>query len=208
MTKRSKLLSCVILAIAVAAGAAAVLRGSFRPSTALASGTLLAPARAPADFSLIDNRGRAFGPANLRGHWSLLFFGYTNCPDFCPTTLTTLAVLEKRLRASGATVVPQVVFVSLDAARDTPAQLNKYVPNFDPGFIGVTAASQADIEKVAKQWGIAVAIQRAANGNYAIDHSEAIFVVNPDGKLSAILSGPFSADVLQGDFERIVSARA
>jgi protein SCO1/2 len=138
----------------------------------------------------------------------LLFFGYTNCPDFCPTTLTTLAALEKRLRAAGAAVVPRVVFVSLDAARDTPAQLDSYVPHFDPDFTGVTASSQADIEAVAKRWGIAVSIQRAANGNYAIDHSEAIFVVNPDGKLRAVLTGPFSVAVLQGDFERIVGARA
>lgn len=208
MTNRSKVLACVIIAVAVAGGAAAALRWSSRSPPVLTGGTLLAPARALADFSLTDNRGRSFGPADLRGHWSLLFFGYTNCPDFCPTTLTTLAVLEKRLRAAGATIVPQVVFVSLDAARDTPAQLNKYVPSFDPDFTGLTAASQADIEALAKRWGIAVSVQRAANGNYAIDHSEAIFVVDPDGKLRAVLTGPFSVDVLQGDFERIVGARA
>ncbi len=68
----------------------------------LATGTLLTPSRALPDFSLIDSQGSGFGPANLRGHWSLLFFGYTNCPDFCPTTLTTLAALQKRLRADHA----------------------------------------------------------------------------------------------------------
>ena len=73
-------------------------------------------------------------PANLRGHWSLLFFGYTNCPYFCPTTLTTLAAMQARLRAENATVLPQVIFVSVDAKRDTPAQLAKYLPNFDPGI--------------------------------------------------------------------------
>ncbi len=121
----------------------------------LASGTILAPARALADFSLIDNQGRGFGAANLRGHWSLMFFGYTNCPDYCPTTLTTLAALEKQLRAAKIAAPPQVIFVSVDAKRDTPAQLNQFVPDFDPDFIGLTAASQPAIEALAKKWGVA-----------------------------------------------------
>jgi len=190
--------------------AGGLLAGRFllpKPPAVLATGTLLAPARALADFSLIDNQGRPFGPADLQGHWSLMFFGYTNCPDFCPTTLTTLALVEKRLRAAKA-VEPQVIFVSLDAKRDTPAQLNRYVPNFDPTFIGLTAADQASIEGIAKKWGIAVAIQTAANGDYIVDHSEAIFVIDPDGKIAAVLSGPFTVEALQSDFRRIVTARA
>lgn len=207
MTARSKLLSFAFLCVAAAAGLAAALIWSPKPRVALATGVLLVPSRALADFSLIDSQGRSFGAANLRGHWSLMFFGYTNCPDFCPTTLTTLAALEKRLRAAKAES-PQVIFVSVDAKRDTPAQLAKYVPYFDPDFIGLTAADQPAIERQAKKWGVAVMIEPASDGNYTVDHSGALFVINPAGNLAAILTGPFTVDALQSDFKRIVTGGA
>ena len=214
MTLRSKLLSLVFVCVLAAGGFAAAIIWSPKPppalalALALASGTILAPARPLADFSLIDNQGRSFGAANLRGHWSLMFFGYTDCPDYCPTTLTMLAALEKQLRAAKTVAPPQVIFVSVDAKRDTPAQLNQFVPNFDPEFIGLTAASQPAIEALAKKWGVAVNIQYAANGNYIVDHSTEIFVIDPAGNLAAILTGPFTVDALQSDFRRIVTGRA
>lgn len=174
----------------------------------LTTGTFLTPSRELPDFSLIDQQGRTFGAADLRGHWSLMFFGYTNCPDFCPTTLTTLAAMEKRLRAAKAAVLPQVIFVSVDAKRDTPAQLAKYVPYFDPDFIGLTAADQPSIEAVAKKLGVGVIIQAASDGNYTVDHTSAIYVLNPDGRITAILTGPFTVAAVQEDFQRIVAARA
>jgi protein SCO1/2 len=207
MTHRSKLLSFVFVCVLAAGGFAAAIIWSPKPPLGLASGTILAPARPLADFSLIDNQGRSFGAANLRGHWSLMFFGYTDCPDYCPTTLTMLAALEKQLRAAKTVAPPQVIFVSVDAKRDTPAQLNQFVPNFDPEFIGLTAASQPAIEALAKKWGVAVNIQYAANGNYIVDHSTEIFVIDPAGNLAAILTGPFTVDALQSDFRRIVTGR-
>jgi len=208
MTVRSKLWSLVFVCVLAAGGFVAASIWSPKPPLVLASGTILAPARPLADFSLIDNQGRSFGAANLRGHWSLMFFGYTDCPDYCPTTLTTLAALEKQLRAAKTVAPPQVIFVSVDAKRDTPAQLNQFVPNFDPEFIGLTAASQPAIEALAKKWGVAVDIQYAANGNYIVDHSTEIFVIDPAGNLAAILTGPFTVDALQSDFRRIVTGRA
>jgi protein SCO1/2 len=198
----------VFICVLAAAGLVAAVIWSPKPPLALASGTILAPARPLADFSLIDTQGRSFGSANLRGHWSLMFFGYTNCPDYCPTTLTTLAALEKQLRAAKTVAPPQVIFVSVDAKRDTPAQLNQFVPYFDPEFVGLTAASQPAIEALAKKWGIAVNIQYAANGNYIVDHSAEIFVIDPAGNLAAILTGPFTVDALKSDFQRIVTGRA
>lgn len=207
MTFRSKVLSLAFLCILAAGGIATAIIGRPKPPVALASGTILAPARTLANFSLIDNQGRSFGQQDLRGHWSLMFFGYTNCPDYCPTTLTTLAALEKQLRAA-KTVAPQVVFVSVDAKRDTPTRLNQFVPNFDPEFIGLTASSQPAIEAIAKKWGVAVNIQYAADGNYIVDHSAVIFVIDPAGHLAAVLTGPFSVDALRLDFQRIVTAGA
>jgi protein SCO1/2 len=208
MAIRSKFLSFAFLCILAAGGIAAAIIWWPKPPVVLASGTILAPARALADFSLTDNQGRSFGAQNLRGHWSLMFFGYTNCPDYCPTTLSTLAALEKQLRATKTVAAPQVIFVSVDAKRDTPARLNQFVPNFDPEFIGLTAASQPAIEALAKKWGVAVNIQYAADGNYVVDHSALIFVIDPAGNLAAILTGPFTVDALLRDFRRIVTARA
>jgi protein SCO1/2 len=208
MATQSKYLSFALLCIVGIAGiAASVFWRHPAPAVELTTGTFLPRARELPDFSLIDQQGRVFGSANLRGHWSLLFFGYTNCMDFCPTTLTTLAAVQKRLRAAKTPVLPQVIFVSVDAKRDTPAQLEKYVPYFDPEFIGLTAADQPSIEAVAKKFGVAVAIGPESGGNYTVDHSSAIFVVSPDGRLSAILTGPFNAESLHVDFERIVRAR-
>jgi protein SCO1/2 len=208
MATQTKFLSLALICLLGLAGIAAeILRHRTAPAVELTTGSFLSPSRELPDFSLIDEQGRAFGVPNLRGHWSLLFFGYTNCPDFCPTTLTTLAAVRKRLRADGAAVLPDVVFVSVDAKRDTPAQLAKYVPKFDPDFIGLTAADQPSIEAVAKKLGVAVSILPAADGNYMVDHSGVIFVLNPDARLTAILTGPFGVDALRGDFERIVAAR-
>jgi protein SCO1/2 len=210
MPGQSKLLSFVLICIVAAAGAAAAMYWRHPPPPELATGTMLSPSRQLPDFSLIDTQGRAFGTANLRGHWSLMFFGYTNCPDFCPTTLSTLAALNKRLRSEKAVVIPQVVFVSVDAKRDTPQQLARYVPYFDPAFIGLTANEQSTVEAVARSMGVAVMIQPAKDpqGNYTVDHSAQIFVFDPSGKLSAVLSGPFTVDALRGDLQRIVSGHA
>lgn len=190
------------------AGVAAslLLRHPASPPVELVTGTYVAPNRAMAQFSLIDQHGKAFGSANLLGHWTIMFFGYTHCPDFCPTTLTVLAALEKRLRADGAAVRPEVVFMSVDAKRDTPAQLASYVPYFDPEFIGITGVDQPAVEAVAAKLGVGVLLTTQADGSYSVDHSAEIFVVNPQGKLTAILTGPLNVAALEADLRRIVAA--
>jgi protein SCO1/2 len=201
---KSKLAPWMFVGIVAAGGIASLIwRPQPPPQQVLATGELLHPSRSLGDFSLIDHQGRSFGPANLRGRWSLMFFGYSHCPAFCPATLTTLAALQKNLRAAKAVAPPQVIFVSVDAERDTPAQLAKYVPYFDPEFIGLTAPDQASIETLAKNWGVAVSVQPATDGDYSVDHSSAIFVIDPAGNLAAILTGPFTLIALQTDFTRM-----
>ncbi len=138
----------------------------------------------------------------------MLFFGYSHCPEFCPATLATLAAMRKRLRSDPGAVSPQVIFVSVDAKRDTPEQLKRYVPRFDPSFIGLTATDQPRIEAIAKIFGVAVGIRTGSEDDYLVDHSTAIFVVDPAGKIAAVLTGPFSVDALLSDFRLIVAARA
>lgn len=209
MPNRSKLLTAAFLAMVAAAGLAAAIFWHIPASqpVTLATGTYL-PARALPDFSLIDQHGKGFTSAGLHGRWSMLFFGYTNCPDLCPATLTTLAAMERTMRAAADPVRPQVVFVSVDARRDTPEQLARYVPNFDPEFIGLTAAAQSDVEAMAAAMGVAASIRPQSDGSYSVDHTAAIFVVDPTGQLRAILTGPFGVDALRADFHRIVAAQA
>ena len=188
--------------------AAAVLWRHPGGQPELTTGAYVSPSRALPDFSLIDQRGETFGNARLRGHWSLMFFGYTNCPDFCPTTLATLAALEKRLRAEPGTPRPQVVFMAVDAKRDTPAQLARYVPYFDPEFIGITAPDQPTIDALTAKMGVGVVITPKDDGTYTVDHSGVIFVLNPDGRLAAILTGPFTVPSLETDFKHLAGSRA
>jgi protein SCO1/2 len=209
MAVQSKFLTVAFLSLVCLAGiGAALLWRHPTPAIELATGTILQPRREFADFSLIDQHGRKFERSNLHGHWSMLFFGYTNCPDFCPSTLAMLAAMEKGLRADPASVRPQVIFVSVDAKRDTPAQLAQYVPYFDAEFIGVTAADQPTLEAVAKKMGIGVTITPHSDGTYSVDHSSAIFVLDPQAKVAAVLTGPFTVEGLKGDFARIVAGSA
>jgi protein SCO1/2 len=208
MANRSTFLATAAVALAGLAGLSAAYH-FHHPNAAptLAIGTYL-PARQLPEFSLIDQHGKTFVSADLRGHWSMLFFGFTNCPDLCPTTLTTLASMEKTMRTADDPVRPQVVFVSVDTQRDTPAQLASYIPNFDPEFIGLTATSQPVVEAMAAGMGVAADVRLQSDGSYSVDHSAAIFVVDPAGQLRAILTGPFSVDALRGDFRLILAAPA
>ena len=184
---------------------AALLWRHSSPQIQLATGTYLAPARALPDFSLIDQHGAPFGPRNLDGHWSLMFFGYTNCPDFCPTTLATLAAMEKNLRTEGADPAAGGVRLGGCASAIRRNSSPSTCLTSIPSFIGVTAADQPTIEALARKLGVAVALVPSAGGGYTVDHSGAIFVVDPAGKIAAILTGPFTADTLQADFDRIVA---
>jgi protein SCO1/2 len=198
---------CILMA-AIGFGASHLWKRSHGPArVTLLTGTLLEPRRSISDFSLLDHHGSAFTPQSLKGRWSMLFFGYTNCPDLCPTTLSALAAMDKSLQGEQAAVRPQVVFVSVDARRDTPAVLARYVPYFNPAFLGVTAPDQATVETFARHLGVSVLIGEEHDGTYGVDHSGAIFVVAPDGRIAAILTGPHSNAGLLEDFHRIVAAR-
>jgi protein SCO1/2 len=204
MSPRLLLIGLALACVAGIVGVAAAIY--WRPLGApaeLVAGTSLRPRRPVPDFSLIDENGKTFGSANLKGTWSMMFFGYTNCPDFCPTTLTLLAAMNKRLRADVPSLRPRVIFMSVDAKRDTPAQLAKYVPYFDPEFIGLTAPDQTTAEAVAAKLGASVVITPTKDGGYTVDHSGEIFVIDPAGKLAAILTGPFTVDELTTDFKRV-----
>jgi protein SCO1 len=198
-------LAAVVAIVAVAAGvllSRAMLRHGAAPGVATA--TVLTPPRPLPPLDLIDHDNRAFDAARLRGHWTFMFFGFTSCPDVCPTTLTALAQTQKLLAGLPDALRPQVVLISVDPERDTPERLAAYVKAFDPSFVGVTAA-RAAVEDLARQMGVLVAISKLDGGNYTVEHSAAIFLINPDGALHALTSPPHVPKVIAEDYRRIAT---
>jgi protein SCO1/2 len=173
---------------------------------ALERATLFAATRTLPKFALIDHAGRPFGPERLRGQWTFLLFGFVNCPDVCPTTLATLAAAQRSLADLPGDLRPAVALVSVDPGRDTPDVLARYVTHFDPSFIGVTGTRES-IDTLAGGLGVAVMIVPAdADGVYSVDHSAAIFLVNPGGRVAALFSAPHEAGTIARDYRRIAAA--
>jgi protein SCO1 len=205
----NRALAAAVVAAGILAGVAVAwfhARERARPPV-LEQATLFDAPRALPDFSLVDQAGRPFGPDRLRGHWSFVFFGFTNCPDVCPTTLATLAAARKALGDPRPGDAPAVVFVSVDPGRDTPELLGRYVAYFDPAITGATGTREA-IAALTTALGVAVIIgPPAADGSYAVDHSAAIFLVDPEARVAALFGAPHEAGAIARDFRRIVAAR-
>ena len=144
----------------------------------LESGTALgAQARSLPAFSLVDHQGKTFTDARLRGRWSLIFFGYTHCPDICPNTLAVMKQAMKQLHEHS--VQPQVIFISVDPKRDTPERLAKYVRYFDPDFIGATGSEEA-LAALAPALGIPFARPPGSDSeNYLVDHGASVLLIDP-----------------------------
>ena len=147
-------------------------------------------------FSVNDQDNNEFNLQNLQGKWSFLFFGYTNCPDICPITLSVYAQLYSRFIEQDMARDVQMVFVSVDPERDKPDQLRDYVNYFHEDFIGL-GGDDEQLRSLTSQIGIAYfREQPSEDGSYLVDHSASIFLVNPSGQLVAVLSAPHSADSL------------
>lgn len=168
------------------------------------STTRLVPARLLHDFDLIDHKGATFNLERLRGHWSFLFFGYTHCPDICPTTLNTLNALAHTIATLPEPMpTPQYVFVSIDPERDTPELLAKFVPYFNPAFIGVTGTTSA-IDAMTKQLSVMyLKIESDRPDSYLMDHSAALLLIDPQGNLHALMSPPFDTALMAQDFQKL-----
>jgi protein SCO1 len=204
-------LQTVIVAFAVIAATVGffVGRSALPPpsnSLVLEQATLLQQPRPLPAFSLLDQRGETISEQALSGDWNLVFFGFTNCPDICPMTLQTLAALRARLAREGAQV-PGVVFVSVDPQRDDPQLLGDYLAYFDADIIGITGERGA-IAQLARGMGVAVIIGEARDtGDYDVDHSTAVFLVDPQGRVSALFRTPHELEGMVREFNLIVGSR-
>jgi protein SCO1/2 len=195
----------VSLALCAAGGGMWLSHRLTHRSPQLASGTWLEPRREVGSFTLTDQNGHAFTRSELAGAPTLVFFGFTHCPDVCPTTLYKLAQLQK------SQVLPQlrVVFVSVDPERDQPAALKQYLSAFattSPAgvpqpLIGLTGSSRA-IAGIAAHLGVAYERVPLPGGDYTMDHSAVLFLLDDAGRLCAVFTLPFDVSALAADLRR------
>jgi protein SCO1/2 len=157
-------------------------------------------------FELSDQYYQAFNLERLKGKWSFVFFGYTYCPDICPTTLSTLTGVVKQLQTDpqGLSNI-QVVFVSVDPQRDSPDLLESYMKYFNEAFQGITGTQQ-DIDSLTRQFGAGYMKEpETAPGEYLVSHTSSIFLVDPYGQLLASFSPPHDASTIVEQFRQIRS---
>jgi protein SCO1/2 len=198
MTTRSWIAAWAAAAIALGVGVA--LYSRFNAPLVLHAGTALPEPRPLGEFSLVDQRGRPFGPAALEHRWSLVFTGFTHCPDLCPTTLAFLASLRSRVPGDEL----QIVFVSVDPERDTPVTIASYLAHFDPDFVGITG-SMAEIERFTKALGLAQVRNPGVGGEYTVDHSAALVLIDPKVRVAGYFQPPHDERTLAADLTRLSS---
>lgn len=189
----------IVLVLALGAGlfAAHLSRSLTQPPEI--DGMVFDPPRSVPEFQLVRGSGEAFTRQDLAGRWNLLFFGYTHCPDICPTTLS---MLDRVVRTLGD-AAPRVDFISLDPMRDTPDVVHAYVTAFNPKFIGITGAQSA-IDAFAQGMGIAYEYSPGAeSGSYKVTHSAALLLVDPAGHVAALFTPPFHARDLIHDLRAV-----
>lgn len=189
------------MAVAAALAGYMVSRQLARSQPQLASGTVLPQVRLLRPFTLTDHQGRAFGNAGLAGHASLMFFGFTHCPDVCPATLALMAQLKR----DPALEKLQMLFVTVDPARDDTATLRAYVEAFGGNMTGLRGEDAA-LDPLLANLGAVRAIQPLAGGSYSVDHSATLYFLDARGALAAVFTPPFDSAKLATDLATLLAA--
>lgn len=166
----------------------------------LVAGTFDPPRQAP-DFTLQGSDGKTLKLSDHRGKIVILGFGFTSCPDVCPTTLAVLAQARKRLGAQGEDL--QVIYVTVDPQTDTAARMKKYLATFDPTFIGGTG-DEAELAEVRKAYGI-IANRKTYGANYTYAHSSYTYLIDREGKLRALMPYGHTPDDYVHDVEQLLA---
>lgn len=176
-------------------------------SGALQAATLFPEPRALPDVALVDTNGQPLHLRDLQGQFTLLFLGFTNCPDVCPLTLKALADARAELaRRAPRIVPPRVVFISIDPRRDSAARIAAYVAEFDDTFIGATAPDRV-LEPLLAALGVTV--EKHAHGDVPSDivHGTAVYILNPASAWIAVANGPHDPAVFATDYLKIRQRR-
>ena len=144
-------------------------------------------------FRLTATDGSAVTDRTYRGKCVLIYFGYTSCPDACPTALNSMGVALDRLGANAATLQP--VFITVDPKRDTRESLAEYLKSFDPHIVALTC-SEEEIAAVVKEYRVYVEVEPGNGGDYIVNHSSLYYLMNPDGKFARVIAGDVSGEEL------------
>jgi protein SCO1/2 len=155
------------------------------------------------DFLLVDQDGAVFNKASFEGRFSLVFFGFTHCPDICPATLQQLSVVRTRMVEAGIEA-PDVVLISVDPKRDTPAALKQYVGHFGEGFIGVSG-DLPELRQLTGRLGIYFEYADGEGDNYNVNHSVVVIVVNKQAEFQAVFSAPHDIDKIVNDVQVLMA---
>ncbi len=201
---KSSIVAVAVLAL-VGGFAMSLVISSNRP-VELEAGTWLGDqARALPEFELLDHNSQPLTRASLNGKWNLIFFGYTHCPDICPTSLQILSDMIGAIDDPDVANALRIYFVSVDPDRDKPEVLASYVSYFNPAFTGATAQME-QLEPLTRSLGIAHGIRNRVEGNpvYDVDHSAAIVLVNPKAEFAGLFGAPHDPAVMARDMTRIV----
>lgn len=214
MSKQAKLASSTITLIVVALlslGGGYWLSQFYQQSAHSESipqgleATVLDKPRPLAPFKLADHDGKPFDEQTLKGHWNFMFFGYTHCPDVCPLALTVMRSVWQQLpQQADDPAAPRMFFVSVDPDRDTAELLKQYVSYFDPSFIGVTGTAD-EIDKLTGQLGILYGFEdkKANSEQYNVNHSAQIILIDPQGRMRAVISPPHDPATIASNFKTI-----
>lgn len=172
---------------------------------ALQTATIFQQPRIISNFELTNDEDKPFTLDNLKGHYSLLFFGFTHCPDLCPTTLVMLNNVYKTLENAKLKNLPQIVFISVDPERDTPKTIKTYLSSFNTAFLGATG-SKKQLDTLTQEMNV-LYTKIATPGdseNYGIDHSGTILLVNPKGQFYGVFTMPHDAEKIASDMKTIL----
>ncbi|AJF00951.1 SCO family protein [Pandoraea apista] len=155
------------------------------------------------DFSLQDPQGKTRTLADYKGKAVVMFFGYTHCPDVCPTTMAELNQVMQKLGTDAQRV--QVLFVTVDPQRDTPELMSQYVPAFNPAFVGLRPADDAALKAVTKSFRVVVnKVEGSTPNNYTIDHTAGIYVFDPNGQLRLFMRPDEPVDAMAKDLKTLL----
>ena len=191
----------IVLAAVLVVAAGALLALAVRETPRGAAGTALASAIG-GPFRLIDQNGKAVSDADLKGKWQLVFFGYTHCPDTCPTALNEIALALDQLGVKRDEV--EIVFITVDPERDTPEVMKSYVQSFDAPIIALTGSPDA-VAQAAKAYRVYYAKHPRGDGDYDMDHSAVIYVMNPEGRFTATFTPDSTADAIAQRLQKLIS---
>ena len=187
-------------------------RGGETKAPQLEAVTLLPQPRELPAFNLRQSDGTPLVAGELAGHWTLVFLGFTFCPDVCPTTLAELAQAQKQWEALPESTRPRVLFVSVDPDRDTPGKAGEYAHAFHPDTLAATADVPA-LEKFATSLGFVFMKAPGANfehnpQDYSVDHSAHIAVLDPQGRLAGLMRPPFNPQAIASDLKKLTEKSA